>query len=87
MSLQADLSVKLDTSGLVTTLLNGLSSASGNLNGVTLPASGQQLSDAQQPTTSLDTSGIGSIVGQVVASIGPLLGSFPGTQEVLAPLT
>ncbi|HYJ84703.1 MAG TPA: hypothetical protein VEW46_01445 [Pyrinomonadaceae bacterium] len=87
MSLQTNLSAKLDTSQLVTALLGGLNSASGNLTNVALPATGGQISDVQQIAGSVDSSGIAPIVGQVVESIGPLLESFPSAQEVMRPLT
>jgi len=87
MSLQTDLSSRLDTTALVTNLLSGLSSVSGDMNNVTVPANVDQLSDTQARAAAVDTSGLDPVVGQIIAGLRPLLQSLPAASELLSPLT
>lgn len=87
MSLQEDLSAKLDISTKVTSLLSGMGSASGSLGAVALPASNAQLGEAQQRAGSVDTSGIAPAVAQVTARIAPLLEALPPAKDLLGPVT
>jgi hypothetical protein len=87
MSLKTELSTKLDTSTLVTNLLDGTGASADSLDGVTLPTSVAQLGEAQQKAGLVNTSGIAPAVGQVASGIAPLLQSVPAAQEVLGPIT
>jgi hypothetical protein len=87
MGLQADLSSHLDASALVTTFLSGVNTSSGQLNNVSVPANTDQLSQAQQQATAVDTSIVGPAIQQVMNGLPSLLQVLPGADEVLGPVT
>ena len=92
-TLQAQLGAKLDAGHLLEQLLgaDGQSGALGEAAagvGTIAPAvTGDELAQASQGATQVDTSGIGSAVAQLAERAGPLLKQLPGAQELIQPLT
>ena len=87
MSLQTDLSAKIDTSGLVSTLLGKMASAQTKLDGQALPAPGGETDEAARLSANIDLRGIGSSVLQAAGQVAPALGGLTDAVEVLEPVT
>ncbi len=87
MTLQAELSTRLDTGALVTTLLGRVNEAGNGLNTISSPAGASQLAEAERTAGLVNTAGIGSSVGQVTEGISQLLQNIRPAQDVLGPIT
>jgi len=87
MSLKTELSVKLDTGGLVAMLLGKAVSAKTELDGISMPAADSDTGEAARLSASIDLSGIGSSVLQAAGQVAPALGGLKDAADMLAPLT
>ena len=76
MTLQAELSTRLNIDGVVTTLLNGVNDARSGLNTISAPAGAGQLAEAERTASSVNTAGIDSSVSHVTEGISQLLQSI-----------
>jgi hypothetical protein len=86
MSLKAELSVKLDTGGLVTTLLGKVVSVQGELDGHAMPGTEGDAGEAARLSASVDLSGIGSAVLQAAGQVSPALSRLADAAGALEPL-
>ena len=87
MTLQAELSTRLNIDGVVTTLLDGVNDARSGLNTISPPAGAGQLAEAERTAGSVNTAGIDSSVSHVTEGISQLLQSIRPAQDVLGPIT
>lgn len=87
VDLKAELSVKLDASHLRDSLLGGIAGPTTTLQGVSSPVSQAQLTRTGQLAVQVNTSGIAAAAERVVSQLTGSLGSLPGPQEVLRPIS
>ena len=73
MSLQTNLSAKIDTGGLVTTLLGKTVSVKAELDAQAIPASDSDTGETARLSANIDLSGIGSSVLQAAGQVAPAL--------------
>jgi len=87
MSLKTELSVKLDTGGLMTTLLGKALSVKTELDGLSMPAADSDTGEAARLSANLDLAGISSSVLQAAGRVAPALGGLADAAAALRPLT
>lgn len=91
MALQADITIRIDASALIQTLLDALTAPDGpvaTLAGVAVPIDPARLADAV--TVSEGASGgtdLAALAARIAAQAAPLLEALPGPAEVVRPIT
>jgi hypothetical protein len=87
LTLQAELTVKIDAGSLVTGLLGDLAGPAAALAGLEVPVSEEELGAAAGASAQLDVSGIGAAASALAEQIAPRLAELPGVEDLVAPLT
>src|SRR5881409_2658595 len=86
MGLQADISVKIDTGGLISTLGGKITGFKGSLDGVSVPPiDGNAFADAASGTSGLG-GGLTTSVGSVAAQLPSIVGRLPLPLDALGPV-
>ncbi len=86
MTLQADLSGRMDGSGLVAGLTSELGGATGDLQSVSLAVSPDDVAGASGAAGSINLSGIGDAVQSVTAELGRVAGDLPVPGDLIGPI-
>ncbi|HVR98500.1 MAG TPA: hypothetical protein VMW27_17935 [Thermoanaerobaculia bacterium] len=86
MTLQTDLSDRLDVGSLVTTLAGAAGGSRTRLENLTLPAPPERLAEVSGGVR-LDASGIAALASRLAADIAPQLASLSDETSALAPIT
>ena len=84
-----DVTAKLNLTSTVSTLtgsLSALTSPGGALHDVQIPASDDDLDQATQGASQVDTSGISATVEQLAQQILPLVAQIPGAGDLIRPI-
>ena len=86
MTLQAELETRLDAAAFSADLTAELGGATGDLGGVTLAVSVEEVGGASAAAGSVDLSGVGAAVEAASADLARVVGDFPAADDLVAPL-
>jgi hypothetical protein len=86
VTLQAELSIRLDATALSASLTAELGAATGDLQSVPLAVSAEGLGGASGAAASIDVSGLAGAAGSVSGDLQRLLGALPVADDLIAPL-
>lgn len=86
MTLEVELTGRLDTSGAMANLTAELGGASGDLRGVDVAISADDMGGAAAVAGSLDLGPLTDTVGNVVTDLGTVVGNLPLADDLIGPL-
>ncbi len=86
MTLQVELSGRLDSSGAMASLTAELGGASGDLRNVDIAISVEDMSGATEATAALDLGPLGDTVGNLVTDLGTVVGDLPVADDLIGPI-
>lgn len=86
MTLEAELSIRMDGGGLVAALTAELGGATDDLQGVSVAVSADDVGTAGGEAGSIDLSGISGAIGSVTRELGGVLGTLPIGEDLIGPV-